>query len=469
MKRSSIVTLATGGAAVVVAAFALVALPARSQAPAPDAAMTPPSVATVPPMPDPFAMKGIFQVRDYGATGNGQTDDTEAIQRAIDAAERVHGVVGLNPPSGGGDGRYLVTHPLVINTGVAVEGLSRNTTILVRRLDFDVFSIVGGPNVEISHFRIVGDKDAPGVGGNGFHIQHSQAVFISNVTMNGLWSGTLNESSGNVRLFQVAFAAADRAPDPSHPRFGLKATASLERGNSNLTSCTQCGVTDFGPAYPRTVDGFVLANGYNSLTLTSSGALQANRTVWVTADGGRPPNFLVLNDVTSDHSNVGIELDEGSAANIFSTLVTSAPGPAIHIARTYAGGPVTIANSHIIATAQGIDIEGGRTVTISGGEIATVGRGDGIRVGSNGQVTISGVGISAVRQGAGLHVLPQHAGGWLTVSGISVNKSAYGVVVDPGTSGGYTITGNSFTENSGANVRDGGSNPRKIIQSNSSS
>jgi hypothetical protein len=219
--------------------------------------------------------------------------------------------------------------------------------------------------------------------------------------------------------------------------------------------------------YHGTVDGFVLANGYNSLTVTSSGVLNGNRSFWSTSDGGRPPNFLVLNETTSDHSNVGVELDEGSFADIVSALVTSASGPAIRIAPTYAGGPITMSNDQIVATSDGINIEGGRTVSVQGGAIVNLGKGDGIRVGSSGAVTISGVGICAVRQGAGLHVQSSHADGWLTVNGILVQQSAYGVVVDPGTRGGYTIANNAFVSNTSENVRDGGTNPKRIIQSNS--
>lgn len=47
-------------------------------------------------------------VKDYGAVGDRETDDTAAIQRAIDAAARLGGVVVF--PSGA----YRITRTLVL-------------------------------------------------------------------------------------------------------------------------------------------------------------------------------------------------------------------------------------------------------------------------------------------------------------------------------------------------------------------
>ena len=61
---------------------------------------------------------GSFSVLDYGAKADGDTDDTEAIQTAIDAAAEKGGVVLLPP------GRYRVAGSLRIKSGVAVKGVA---------------------------------------------------------------------------------------------------------------------------------------------------------------------------------------------------------------------------------------------------------------------------------------------------------------------------------------------------------
>jgi hypothetical protein len=60
----------------------------------------------------------------YGAVGDGVTDDTAAIQAAIDAAEAVRGII-LFP-----SGEYKITAALVVDTqGVMLRGASRNGTL----------------------------------------------------------------------------------------------------------------------------------------------------------------------------------------------------------------------------------------------------------------------------------------------------------------------------------------------------
>jgi hypothetical protein len=174
-----------------------------------------------------------------------------------------------------------------------------------------------------------------------------------------------------------------------------------------------------------------------------------------------------MDNTASDHSNVGIELDAGGVAQITSALVTAAPVASIRIGPDYRGAPVSIANSQVISDAEGIDIEGGASVTVTGGQIANIGRGDGVRIGSNGSVTLSGIGIDRIHGGSGLHVLASHTGGWITATGLTVRLSAYGVTVDDGTPGGYTISGSSIGENRLGNMHDGGTNPHRVLQLNS--
>ena len=64
-------------------------------------------------------VEGVFEVRSYKAKGDGVTDDTAAIQAAMDAAAKTGGVVRM-PPA-----KYLVKGSLRVPEGVSVEGVAK--------------------------------------------------------------------------------------------------------------------------------------------------------------------------------------------------------------------------------------------------------------------------------------------------------------------------------------------------------
>lgn len=80
-------------------------------------------LAAAPPPPEPKSGdfgEPYLNVRKFGARGDGKTDDTAAIQRALDAAGKQGGNVVLLST-----GRYLVGSSLHIPIGVTLEGVSR--------------------------------------------------------------------------------------------------------------------------------------------------------------------------------------------------------------------------------------------------------------------------------------------------------------------------------------------------------
>ncbi len=67
---------------------------------------------------------GNVNVRDFGAIGDGQTDDTFAIQRAIDSLALQGGIVVI--PSG----VYLVSAPILVRNNIGVMGSGIGNTVL---------------------------------------------------------------------------------------------------------------------------------------------------------------------------------------------------------------------------------------------------------------------------------------------------------------------------------------------------
>jgi hypothetical protein len=81
--------------------------------------------------------KDVFDVRDYGAVGDGVTDDTTAIQAAFTAAGVSGGVVTMPP------GTFLVGSEIVIPDLCSLEGAGRWTTII--RLTSSGATVSWGP------------------------------------------------------------------------------------------------------------------------------------------------------------------------------------------------------------------------------------------------------------------------------------------------------------------------------------
>jgi polygalacturonase len=146
-----------------------------------------------------------INVRDKGARGDGKSDDTMAIQSAIDALPDSGGTVHV--PAG----HYMVdaTRALLLRSNVILEldpqatieafpnALKRSHVIKVWRAD----------NVQIRGGRIVGEREghtgAGGEWGYGINIQASHNVrvygtHISNCWGDGIWIGALGRGLAQV-------------------------------------------------------------------------------------------------------------------------------------------------------------------------------------------------------------------------------------------------------------------------------
>ena len=100
--------------------------------------------------------------------------------------------------------------------------------------------------------------------------------------LSGFWNGVLVDSSGDVVFSDMSLDPGDV---PGKERFALKCIA-VSKGNPNATTAFDCDVVQSGK-HTGTVDGFVLARGYNSLTAINCTALNCNRAFWATKDGAK--------------------------------------------------------------------------------------------------------------------------------------------------------------------------------------
>lgn len=95
--------------------------------------------------------EGAVNVKDFGAKGDGITDDTIAIQNAINSNKSI-----IYVPSG----TYLTTSPLLVPNGKTIIGDNPKTTI-IKNVSSNVFELTGntnlsGDNVIIESLQILG-------------------------------------------------------------------------------------------------------------------------------------------------------------------------------------------------------------------------------------------------------------------------------------------------------------------------
>lgn len=108
-------------------------------------------------MPAPLSRPaGSLSVRDFGAGGRGETDDTDALRRCVTEAQKKGATVWVPP------GDYILTGDIVVSTGVTIQGAGMWHTTFVgdeklygdaaRRVRFKLT----GTNAHVADFAIVG-------------------------------------------------------------------------------------------------------------------------------------------------------------------------------------------------------------------------------------------------------------------------------------------------------------------------
>lgn len=117
-----------------------------------------------------------YNVRSYGARGDGATDDTASIQAAIDAATADGGGVVYIPT-----GTYVLTSAVVLKNHVALQGDGLNQTVLQQTSTTE--HGISTTNVEIVEIRNL-MVDGPGTGsGQGIHMAGDTIIYTFYVTM----------------------------------------------------------------------------------------------------------------------------------------------------------------------------------------------------------------------------------------------------------------------------------------------
>ena len=165
--------------------------------------------------------RGTINVKDFGATGDGITDDTTAIQEAIDTAE-TSGIATVYFPRG----TYKVSADKADNNFYAALNVHsgqhlifESVTLQLTSNGYDFYAVLNIHNVNNvtveGGLTIIGDREShtgtTGESGHGIRIVNSKNVYVRDVDIRYTWgdgvcvggNGTMEEISQNVTLERI--------------------------------------------------------------------------------------------------------------------------------------------------------------------------------------------------------------------------------------------------------------------------
>jgi parallel beta-helix repeat protein len=273
--------------------------------------------------PDPTS-KLTKNVKDYGAKGDGTTDDTAAIQAAVNAVAGTGGTV-LIP-----DGTYLVNAVVQNSMGIRLGSsmtlsLSSGAVLQAKpnaSANYAILAVYNASNVNIVGGSLLGERNAhqgtSGEYGNGISITNSQHVVIQGVTASECWGDgfyVTGNASSDVTLCGVV---ADH-----NRRQGLTITSGTRILVQNSIFRNSAGVSpergiDIEPNSGDAIDG-VLITGC-TLTNNAGGGFQC---------GTVASNATATNLVFDQNTVYGNGLNPVGTSDQFAVKVTTFSGTQI--------------------------------------------------------------------------------------------------------------------------------------------
>ena len=323
-------------------------------------------------------MLNVYNVVDYGATGNGSTDDTTAISNALSAANTAGGGVVFFPA-----GNYKISSALTLFSNVALTGDGIGVSVITQSsTSANGMSGTDLQNVTLTRFTLQGPSSGTGkgivlnlsvngslpylnfesvyvtsFGSNGVDLQSPQTSVFTNVisVLNGNYGFYFHSATATTSCtFNSCYAISNtsygyRIESMVYSSFNACAADHNQAGGYYLLDCqginlSGCGVeSKFGNGF--TIDG---TGGGGSFGVMISGCWVFNNAfigIWVTgAARGVVLSACVENSVFGSPTNFILE-DSGCSVFV--------QDPQNLTANTYNGAFVLI--------------DGTPTITVSGG------------------------------------------------------------------------------------------------------
>lgn len=377
--------------------------------------------------------KGIYNVKCFGAAGNNNTDDTAAIQSAINASGSTGGIVYFPP------GEYKVTAAITISSSVILQGATPNTSLIIPYGSFDLFTFTGGSmGAGARDLHILGDNQTGGT-----------CITVSNADRTGFENLIITNPYNAFNIFKANVCSISHCwVNAVKGEYGIKYWGynSMNSDVLDLDNVQLSGRDGDSQSTGILIDGSIATVDIRHVACVAFG-----RGLWMkkTVAGASTPLFLQAYDLQVDYSyHENIRIDDGE--EIFFTDL-------------YAHGAQNSDGIYIGANVYDVHIQGGKITSHYKSGIYSDAK----------YVTIMNCGVFhnniSNGSGSGLHLGANSLG--VTVSnnlfGYRLNygaqRTAYGVTIESGASQ-VIITSNNITGNTLGSIS--GSPTNSVINNN---
>jgi hypothetical protein len=241
--------------------------------------------------PDPTTLQDeSVNVRDHDAAGDGVTDDTDALQSAVDAAAAGPGQVFVPP------GNYRISRPVTLSSGLSVRGVGSALSIVASTHDGAAFT-TSAPGERSYTWNVSGiNLIGPGSPGSiGLDLDSVSTSHVHELTISGFDKGVRIRSTTdggavynrltNVTAHQCAAgfsveAVGSNANTFDRCRVNNCATYGVFIADSNNTSLVVCQIEGCGTGIYMTATKNAMSDG----TVALCCRFENNETAWETAN-----------------------------------------------------------------------------------------------------------------------------------------------------------------------------------------